>query len=143
MVMMVMMTVTPLDIRKASDHAQSKPHWTLAEACLQFLWIDQLAIRRLKSTAGTQMNDNHNYSPYLTFDLPLRIKMNPPSGNRAVEQRYVTSTTEVFSLPISNNIAFSMSNQDDWLRNALQSLPAFAGRERVEQERILRQTWQI
>ena len=69
--------------------------------------------------------------------------MDPSLGNRAVEMRYVMSTIEVSPLLISNKAIFSMSSEDDWLRKALQSLPAFSGRDRVEQERIIRQAWQI
>ena len=53
------------------------------------------------------------------------------------------SNVGVSLLLLSNKTIFRMSNENYWLRKALESLPAFSGRKPEEQERILRQAWKI
>ena len=53
------------------------------------------------------------------------------------------SNVGVSLLLLSNKTIFRVSNENDWLRQALESLPAFSGRKPEEQERILRQAWKI
>ena len=108
---------------------------------------------RLASNAATKRHTAARQSrgrktdycrPYLTLiSFLFRIKMDPSLGDSTVEKRYVMSNVGVSLLLLSNKTIFRMSNENDWLRKALESLPAFSGREPDEQERILRQAWKI
>lgn len=108
---------------------------------------------RLASNAATKRHTAARQSrgrktdycrPYLTLiSFLFRIKMDPSLGDSAVEKKYAVSNVEISLLLLSNKTNFRVSNENDWLRKALESLPAFSGREPDEQERILRQAWKI